>query len=287
MASDNYQCNFCGKDSFSTKRGLKQHQLTNRACLSMIKASLRIKEKKAKYAHHYLPTTTVVTEAPSRMLDSQLLFTSNKTAGDFSPLDKTVARMPIRQGCDSDSEHSYQNFQPNLHTEVEDDQTIASLSAKQAATTEELGAVDNSLRTMFNSFVSNEKRASEFTQAQINAIRLLSMLRSTNASLKMYESVMKWHFECTGEIRPHETVTSCTSFISRDTMFDHLSSRYALSRSLQQTTKIILPSSKAHVSIVWNDAKALMISLLTDPKIKDEDYMFFGDDPLAPPPDNL
>ena len=38
---------------------------------------------------------------------------------------------------------------------------------------------------------------------------------------------------------------------------------------------------------MWNDAKALMVSLLTDPKIKDEDYMFFGDDPLAPPPDNL
>ena len=174
-----------------------------------------------------------------------------------------------------------------MRHEVEDNQTIASFSTKLAATMEELGAVKHSSKRIVDSFVSNEKQACQFTQAQINAIRLLSMLQATNALLKMYKLVMKWHFECTGEIRPHETVTSCTLFISRDTMFDHLSSRYALSRTLQQTTKIILPSSKSHVSIVWNDAKALMVSLLTDPKIKDKDYMFFGDDPLAPPPDNL
>jgi len=30
-----------------------------------------------------------------------------------------------------------------------------------------------------------------------------------------------------------------------------------------------------------------MQSFLTDPRITDEDYLFFDDDPFAPPPDNL
>ena len=30
-----------------------------------------------------------------------------------------------------------------------------------------------------------------------------------------------------------------------------------------------------------------MVSLLTDPRIMDEDYLFFGDDPCSPPPRHL
>ena len=34
-------------------------------------------------------------------------------------------------------------------------------------------------------------------------------------------------------------------------------------------------------------AKNLMIELLTDPRIVDDDYLFFGNYPLQPPPDTL
>ena len=37
--------------------------------------------------------------------------------------------------------------------------------------------------------------------------------------------------------------------------------------------------------IVWNDAKAVIISLLTDPRIRDEDYLFWNNDPFSVPPD--
>ena len=42
-----------------------------------------------------------------------------------------------------------------------------------------------------------------------------------------------------------------------------------------------LPHSKSHVKIVWNDAKAVMTSLLTDPRIADDDHLFFDNDPLS------
>jgi hypothetical protein len=54
-----------------------------------------------------------------------------------------------------------------------------------------------------------------------------------------------------------------------------------------QVTKITLPSSKAKVQIVWNDAREAMVSLLSDPRITDEDYLFFENNPLSTPPDNL
>ena len=51
--------------------------------------------------------------------------------------------------------------------------------------------------------------------------------------------------------------------------------------------ELTLPHSKAKVRIVFNDIRSLIQSLLTDPRIRDEDYMFFDDDPFAPPPDDL
>ena len=54
-----------------------------------------------------------------------------------------------------------------------------------------------------------------------------------------------------------------------------------------QLSSTTLPSSKAKVNIVWNDAQAVLQNLLTDPRIRDHDYLFFDDDPLAPPPDDL
>ena len=41
-----------------------------------------------------------------------------------------------------------------------------------------------------------------------------------------------------------------------------------------------LPHSRAHVSIVWNDAQAMIQSLFTNPRINNDDYLFFDNNPL-------
>jgi hypothetical protein len=51
--------------------------------------------------------------------------------------------------------------------------------------------------------------------------------------------------------------------------------------------EITLSSTKQQVKIVTNDFVSVAQHLLTNPQIKWEDYLWFDDDPLAGPPDNL
>ncbi len=126
-----------------------------------------------------------------------------------------------------------------------------------------------------------------FTKNERHAIRLLDTLRKSSAALKTYENVMHWHFVSNGDICQHQPVHNCSKFISREKLFDNLQKRYNYTDGYRNITKIVLPSSKSKAGIVWHDAKACMISLLTDPQITAKDYLFFGDGPLAPPPDQL
>ena len=48
-----------------------------------------------------------------------------------------------------------------------------------------------------------------------------------------------------------------------------------------------LPRSGARVNVIYHDAKAAVVSLLTDPWFADDDWLHFGDNPLQPPPKDL
>ena len=119
------------------------------------------------------------------------------------------------------------------------------------------------------------------------AIRLMSELRKTKASLDTYDTIMEWHLKETKELRPHEKMGETYSFLSRKKMFTALRKRYNMTNKYNLVKKIVLPASKARVNIVYNDARAVLESLLTDPNIRDEDYLFFNEDPFAPPPATL
>ena len=90
---------------------------------------------------------------------------------------------------------------------------------------------------------------------------------------------MKWHLQATNDNDPKH-------FISRAKLFKMLRKRYNL-EDYQRMTTITLPSSKAKVNLLWHDAKRNVVSLLTDPRFHDDDFLHFDKNPLAPPPDNL
>ncbi|MCA1806935.1 MAG: hypothetical protein LC687_03600, partial [Actinobacteria bacterium] len=50
---------------------------------------------------------------------------------------------------------------------------------------------------------------------------------------------------------------------------------------------IVLPHTKTKVTVWWKNARDNVQSLLTDPRWKDEDFLYFDNDPFAPPPDDL
>jgi len=127
------------------------------------------------------------------------------------------------------------------------------------------------------------------TKVQEAAITLLAKLRETKASLKTYESMMEWHLKVTGALRPHETFKNAgENYWTRQKLFTFLRKRYNMDEMYYGVVKpLTLPFARAKVQIVTNNAWACVQSLFTDPRIKDEHYMFFDNDPFAPPPDDL
>ena len=100
---------------------------------------------------------------------------------------------------------------------------------------------------------------------------------------------MAWHLKANGLMADHESVRKNPHFISRDPLFDFLQKRYHRDKGYNLVSNIILPSSMAKAKIVHNDAKLVLQSLLTDPRVIPSDYLFFGEDnnPFTPPPANL
>eukprot|EP00539_Tryblionella_compressa_P009522 CAMPEP_0178793768 /NCGR_PEP_ID=MMETSP0745-20121128/9237_1 /TAXON_ID=913974 /ORGANISM="Nitzschia punctata, Strain CCMP561" /LENGTH=177 /DNA_ID=CAMNT_0020452053 /DNA_START=9 /DNA_END=542 /DNA_ORIENTATION=- len=96
---------------------------------------------------------------------------------------------------------------------------------------------------------------------------------------------MEWHYTHTGDKKRHESFGVVAEYISRGVLLHRLYALYNLDKKGYFMQEIILPSSKAKVSVVMhNFAECLQNLLLTDPRITDEDYLFFGDDPFTPPP---
>ena len=71
--------------------------------------------------------------------------------------------------------------------------------------------------------------------------------------------------------------------MSKKRVFSYLQKRYNYQAQFHSVEKIVLPSSRASVNVVLIDAKEAFKLLLTDPRIKANDYIFGGNDPFAPP----
>jgi hypothetical protein len=108
-------------------------------------------------------------------------------------------------------------------------------------------------------------------------IELLRMLANKRAPLNLYDAVFKWH---TNNLK-------ASKFVTRKTLLRKLNERYNMGGKEPFVKKLELPHSKARIKLVCHDAQAQMESLLTDPQIKDEDWLFFDDNPLQGPPDHF
>ena len=98
---------------------------------------------------------------------------------------------------------------------------------------------------------------------------------------------MEWHLHETKHLLPHETIRDTDKYFNRNTLMKRLLKCYNLEGMAPKQKRIILPHSKASVNIPWRDAKDCIVSLLTDPRIKDQDYLFYDNDPRAPPPEKV
>ena len=127
-----------------------------------------------------------------------------------------------------------------------------------------------------------------FDKDEIAVIELMDILRRKKATLDTYPSIWEWH---TAKMPPGHK----PPFISRKKIINKLTKRYNFPTKtvvkhgkerkeieLVKKKPIILPSSGAKVDIIYHDARDQVVSLLTDPRFGDEDFLHFNDNPLAP-----
>ena len=155
--------------------------------------------------------------------------------------------------------------------------------------TYELGEPDTSMLKSYNNYVKYSLINNlSLNKKELAAIQLASTLRPTAASLETYDRIMEWHFRITGELQDPYKLSDVSGYVSREALFKKLQKRYQMTEySNQLITKLKLPYAKSIATIVHYNAKDVILSLLTDPRIRDEDYLFFGNDPFGSPPDKL
>ena len=80
---------------------------------------------------------------------------------------------------------------------------------------------------------------------------------------------MEWHFRITGELQDPYKLSDVSGYVSRDALFKKLRQCYKMTEySNQLITKLKLPYAKSIATIVHYNAKDVILSLLTDPRIR-------------------
>jgi len=138
----------------------------------------------------------------------------------------------------------------------------------------------------FRQFCTEARQFLPLRKEQITSIKLLDLMKRKKTSLNAYEEVMDWHLKEAGIIRDHEGLADARDYTGREALLKELAVRcnMKMNSKFPKTRKVRLPHSKAVVTIVYHEATDIITSLLTDPRLKDKDYNFYDNDPLATPP---
>lgn len=123
----------------------------------------------------------------------------------------------------------------------------------------------------------------DLTKAQKQGIKLLDLLQKKKASLDTYGAVMDWHYREKGHLKPDETLKDVRGHLSRDVLMATIKQRYNMKTKFPKSVPLKLPVSNALVNVIVHSAWDCLESLLTDPRVKDDDYNFVDGDPFKPP----
>lgn len=126
----------------------------------------------------------------------------------------------------------------------------------------------------------------DLSQAQKRGIKLLDLLQKKKAPLDSYGAVMDWHYREKGDLEWHQKLKDVRGYISRDVLMATIQQRYNMKTKFPKTIPLKLPVSNSLVNVIVHSAWNCLESLLTDPRVKDDDYNFVDGDPFKPPQDD-
>ena len=193
-----------------------------------------------------------------------------------------------REEVDSDDE-SEAGFEPP--DDVDDDEEELEENMEEAETNDEAPSdhpPDTSMLDEFLAYCDPRWFVAPLEPVHITGIKLMDTLRRKKAPLNAYKDVFEWHLKETGVINENEKANAAgDKYIGRETLMKRLTGRYNMRNKAPQEKLLRLPSSKEVVRIPYLKARDCILQLLTDPRITDDDYAYFNNDPLAPPPRGL
>ena len=123
------------------------------------------------------------------------------------------------------------------------------------------------------------------TNEMRSCIKLLDVLKRKKTSLDTFNDILLWHLRETSTIQAHETIADAPGYFRRETWIKKLKTRYNMENKFPYYKEVQLPGTGTYVHLVCHHFLEMVESLLTDPRISDNDYLF-GDDPFAPPEDS-
>jgi len=164
------------------------------------------------------------------------------------------------------------------HSEEEDDNDSKSSSTSYVSSTAEAkkGVPDTSMMEEFRAYVEYAKENFCDLSPEMKAgIELMSLMNHKRVPLNTYKAIYQWHL---GNLR-------ATTYIGQETCLNSLEKRYNATKQAPHETEILtLPHSKARVKLATYGAKDVIASILTDPRIEDDDYLFYDNNPFGRPP---
>ena len=269
-------CSYCQK-KFTSNRGLTQHQQRNEKCFRQLSAVAGTGPKPPQASCGV--ALSALNLAKQRQKEHYAGPKKGKKARKLGPSTSQSAL----QNAEFAGQYHSDNDDVGIYSdgsEEEEDVEEANSDDEEA-----LGApqIDESMLANFKNYVAGAPNLAPFTSQEVQAIKLMAVLRRTKASLDTYESVMEWHLKTVGALHEHE---SLSGYLRREKIFDSLKQRHNMDKHFNKQSQIVLPSSKAKVTIVKTKASMAIQQLLTDPRIRASDYLFFDDDPFKPPQQN-
>ena len=170
----------------------------------------------------------------------------------------------------------------------DDDSDLTSPASGGPFVFEETGheseGVNVGIRDQFKEYVEDHVgNFLPFSKDEVTAIKLLSVLKLKKAPINAYKSLMEWHLKQKGELQYYQGIQDSKTYISREKILKKLSDRYNYGWMYPYKKKIKLPVSGTVIRQTLHYTGSVFQSLLTDPRLEDADYLFYDENPLAPP----
>ena len=149
-------------------------------------------------------------------------------------------------------------------------------------------APDTWMCDQFKQYCDEQQQNQALSDTEITAVRLLHLLKEKKAPLNAYKALMDWHLKQSNQMHSGMRLHDNPSYIGRGPLLKKLAKRYNYSEQYPFQKAVKLPVSGTVVRVTLHDTKAAIQRLLTDPRIKPADYLFWEPgNPLAKPPDSL